>query len=327
MSAEPVSLRHATGRCSIIACVDDSADAPGVAAVAASLAGLLDLPLTLFHVIEPPGEAQHRPDPLDWSLRRQQARRHLARLRETLPAGEVEMEVTQGERVQTICERVAGTRSVVVIGASGNRDRLFFGDRTGQRVLEAGAGPVLLVPKGHAVSNRPFGRIMVPLDGSAFAESALVEAIRLAHKTGAELLLTHVVPNATLTAFGPPETADADLRLLLDRRNELAACAFLERTSRRITDQGLKVRSRCLKGDTRTTLQNAIAAEEPGLVILTSRGQGGRQCRDLSVGSTASYLLDHLARPMLLVPTGMSDIARPVGPASELRQPTSSYAA
>ena len=329
MTVAAVSLYPVRNPAAIIACVDQSAHARNVVSVAACLASVLDLPLTLYHVIEPSDGPGNRQDPLEWNLRRQQARRHLAQLREALPValGKVRETVGEGERVQAICDKAAATGSMLVIGASAEGDHLLFRERTAQQVLEAGVAPVLMVPKGHTAPDNPFSRIMVPLDGSSFSEAALVEAIRLASRTGAELLLALVVPDAGLTAFGLLETADVDLRLRLNERNQAAACNFLERTTRRIADQGLKVRSKCLKGDTRSSLQHVIAEERPGLVILSARGQGGQHCRDLPIGSTASYLLNHLVQPVMLVPAAMAGMERPAIPMSPIRHPTSHYAA
>ena len=148
-----------------------------------------------------------------------------------------------------------------------------------------------------------------------------------ARKTDAELLLAHVVPDAGLMAIGPPETADLELRMRLDRRNQLIASDFLEQVSRKLAQQGLKVRSICLKGETRSTLQQAIAEVEPSLVVLSARGQGGQPCLDLPIGSTASYLLDHLAGPTMFVPATMKSNERPLVSVSDYSMPVSNHAA
>ena len=329
MSSPAISLQSSSNSVSVIACIDASAHARNVASVAASLAEALDLSLTLLHVVEPGSDPGGRPDPFEWGLRRQQARRLLARLSENLPlpAERVRLEVAEGERVQTICDHAAMPGSILVMGATGHGERQPCRSHTAQQVLEAGAGPVLLVPTGQDVPRNPFGRIMVPLDGSSYAEAALAEATRLARKSSAELLLAHVVPDAGLILFGPPEIADLELRLQLDQRNEQAACNFLERTRRRTADLGIKVRSLCLKGDTRSTLLRAIAQEKPGLVILASRGQGGKHCHDLALGGTAAYLLAHLAGPMMLVRPAANRADQRLRPAIQTRHPASAFAA
>jgi nucleotide-binding universal stress UspA family protein len=327
MQVSSLSLQSTKNSRRVIACVDLSAHARVVAQAAASLALALDLPLTLFHVIELAGG--QRPDPFEWNLRRQQARNQLARLRSGLPleSKSISIEVAEGEPVHAICDRGAAPGSIVVLGVNEPGGHLFFRGRTAQPVLESGVAPVLLVPKGLAPAGPSFARILVPLDGSHFSEAALAEATRLARKTGAELLLTHVVAEAGMMAFGLPESVDLELRLKLDRHNQSVASDFLEQATRRVAQQGLKVRCMCLKGEPRSTLQQAIADAKPSLVILSARGQGGRLGLDLAIGSTASYLLDHLVGPTMIIPAASASSDRPVVPAPEYRMTSPNHAA
>lgn len=329
MKLSSLPLKSANASRQVVACVDRSAHACNVANAAAGLALAFDLPLALFHVIEPAGGQDHRTDPLEWSLCRTQARSFLSKLRRTLlvDPDAITVELVEGERVQAITERGALPGTILVMGAGGEDEHLFFRGHTAQQVLESGIGPVLIVPAGHVVAKLPLRRILVPLDGSHFSEAALAEATVLARRTGAELLLAHVVPDAGLIAFGPPESSDLELRVWLDKRNQLVASDFLEQTTRRLAQQGLKVRSICLKGETRSTLQQAIAEANPSLVVLSARGSGCQQCRDLPIGSTASYLLDHLSVPTMMVPATSSRIKRPVFPAPEHHIRASTFAA
>lgn len=313
----------------IIACLDLSPHDANIATAAARLAEALDLPLTLFHVIEPASDPGLRPDPLEWDLRRLQSRRQLERLSKALPfAGPtVRLELEEGDCVRAICDKAGASGSLLVMGARAGRDVSRSCSLTAQRVLDSGVGSVLLVPAGQVIPDQPFGRVLVPLDGSAFGETVLAEAARLARKTRAEMVLIHVVPDPGLTLIGPPEIDDLELRLRLDLRNEKAACAILERIWRRFADQGLSVRSRCLKGDTRSMLQRAIAEEQPGLVVLSTRGQGGRNCQDLAMGSTAAYLLAHLQSPLLLLRPEARSVERSMQKAPEIRVSASANAA
>lgn len=285
----------------VIACIDDTRNSHAVARAAADYARSFGRPLVLFHVIEHDRDPSHLPDPFEWNLRRQEARRNLDRLRESLPdlSQEVLLELEEGNWLGALADRKNEGSAMLVVGAP--KARGSSASRLGRQLAEAHPGSVLLVPPGYAPRAARPARIAVPIDGSNFAESALVEATRLAPQLGAELLLVHVVPDAGLADFGPPATSDLELRLAVDRRNERVACGFLERTRRRLIDQGLAVRSLCLKGETRSALLRAFADEMPDLVVLSPKGQGGRRCSDLSIGSTASYLLDHLAGPILLV--------------------------
>src|SRR5690606_29477245 len=134
-----------------------------------------------------------------------------------------------------------------------------------------------------------------------------------------ELLLVHVMPLPGIDAFGPLADSDLQLQMLVERRNEAVACGFLETTLRRLQDLGIRARSRCLKGDPRSCLASLLDAEAPALVMLSARGQGIRNCEDLSLGSTANYLLDHLHLPVMLVGSTAS-LGRKANGSKDLRQ-------
>ena len=249
-------------------------------------------------------------------MRRRQARRYLERLAAELRApGELAYDIAEGERIHEIARRGHAPGATLVLGTSGESRGPACGRRTAQQALEFGVERVILVPK--ASISAPLETILVPLDGSGCCETALIEASRLAEQTGASLLLAHVVPPSGPTLFGPPEPADVRLREELDKRNQDSACQFLERKRRQLADRGLEVRSLCLKGDPRSELAQLITEERPGLVVMSTRGQGGRHCGDLSVGSTASYLLAHTDGPMLLLQPADGKVKRHPVPWSE----------
>jgi len=314
---------------SVIAYVDGSSRELNVADTAAWLAAALDLPLLLFRVVDREIDPGMRPDPLEWSMRRDEARQRLVSLGRSLSVKPelLEIEIVEGEAVEAIADRAAVPGSVVVIAAPGADDPFLLRDSTGKRLLEAGVGRILLVPEGRAAPDGPIGSILVPLDGSCFAEPALAEAAHIARRLDASLLLAHVVPEPSLTNFGPLDVEDLDLRLRLDQRNEDAAFHFLERVRRRFADQGLDVRNLYFKGDARSKLLQAIADEKPGLVVLSTRGHGSRHCLDMRIGSIADYLLSHLMVPTMFVQPITEKVDRPTVPAPQLRQVPPAYAA
>jgi nucleotide-binding universal stress UspA family protein len=313
----------------VIACVNDARDSRAVVRAAAEYAQSFEQPLILYHVLEHEGDPSRLPDPFEWNLRRQEVSRELDRLREGLPdlSQDVLLELDEGDWVTALGERDSAPGTLLVVGAPQTRASRPGASRTARLLAEAHPGSVLLVPGDYAPRAIGPTRIAVPIDGSNFAEAALVEAARLARRLDGELLLIHVVPDAGLAEFGPPATSDLELRLAVDRRNEQAACTFLETTRRRLLDQGLAARILCLKGEARTALLHALEQEAPDLVVLSPKGQGGRRCSDLSIGSTASYLIDHLGGPVLLVKADKAPGARHLPMAPGGRMPGSACAA
>lgn len=332
MSVSPLPLQDqssdrssAPSRAPVIACVDGSHRAEEIARTAASYALALERPLILCHLIEHSAAPAGPPDPLDWCLHRQEAHRTLDRLRDTLPEmpNEVALELDEGDWLSRFAERSEKAGALLVIGTEHADEAKQSSARAIRLLASPGIGSLLLVPPGYTPRTSGSPRIAVPIDGSNFAEAALVEAIHLARGSHAELLLVHVIRDAQLSDFGPPATSDLELRTRLDRRNEQAAYRFLERTQRRLVDQGLNVRSLCHKGDPRSTLLRTLSEETPDLIVLSVRGRGGRDCHDLSLGSTAGYLVDHLTGPVMLLGPCAKAGARESQHAPDERQPGS----
>ena len=94
-----------------------------------------------------------------------------------------------------------------------------------------------------------YTRIIVPLDGSKLAESALPEAEKLARLTGAELVLIRVVDYSSrdrLGDFGLLYEYEAIAKALEEER-ELAT-AYLADVSARVEADGLAVSATLVSG-------------------------------------------------------------------------------
>ncbi len=127
-------------------------------------------------------------------------------------------------------------------------------------------------------------RIVVPLDGSAFAEYALPFALEVARATGAALELVHV-DSGTHRAHGSAEPSDADERLD-------ALAARLE------TETGVPTTARVLRGVVAATLEAYVRAGDD-LVVMATHGRSGPSRAWL--GSVADELVRRVDAPVLLV--------------------------
>ncbi len=103
---------------------------------------------------------------------------------------------------------------------------------TVHKVLMQTPAPVLLVPVEAPLPAAPYRRVVVPLDGSRWAESVLPLAVRLAKASEAELLLVHVVPTPEMIEARPLEVEDKKLQQALIERNEQAARSYLAQSAR-----------------------------------------------------------------------------------------------
>lgn len=152
-------------------------------------------------------------------------------------------------------------------------------------------------------------RILVPLDGSAFAESALPLAVAIARGAGATLELVSVVElMPTLTAgaetgnvtmqptVGVALAAPPDLR---DRAQRDRAAYLGEVTDRIGEAAGAVVESAVMDGDPSSALLNRAATGAIDLVVMSTHGRGPVQRAWL--GSVADRLSRRLHVPLILI--------------------------
>ena len=153
-------------------------------------------------------------------------------------------------------------------------------------------------------------QILVPVDGSNFAEHALPYALGIARRTGAAIHLALVhVPFDTVSPSYPLvealEARDVELRDY--------DATYMEELIERVGSPGIEIRPALLRGHVGATLARYITEQEIGLVVMTTHGRGGFQRAWL--GSTADSLIRRLMIPILVVRP--SDETREIGPASD----------
>jgi nucleotide-binding universal stress UspA family protein len=291
----------------IAVCVDGSEMGDTLVLHAAAAAEAFSAPLTILRVLEPDSNADAiPPDPLDWDVRQREARADLDRL--LLVARQrridVQTELIQGRAAEQICcWALQHGADLTVLASHGEHGRCEWTlSSTARKLVDAVPGSLLLVPadgdrrEGSAVCYR---RIMVPLDGSARAESVLPIATRLATVHNAELLIAHVTPALELTKVGPLTAQDLELEQRVIARNERVARGYLDQIRARMSEAGVTARMIMSRaGDARTYLARLVRRERVDLIILSAYGRRGP--RDTPCGSVAAHLLTHVAAPLLV---------------------------
>jgi nucleotide-binding universal stress UspA family protein len=139
--------------------------------------------------------------------------------------------------------------------------------------------------------------ILVPLDGSPFAEQAIPLALGIAEQSGAVLHLVHViVPAEMLGPYNALHFPDASLMTLkLDRHR------YLKNTVDKIAaTSSVFVASRIIDGRAVSPSLDGIPGLDAELVVMATHGRGmlGR----FWSGSVAHSLLQRTNVPMILVP-------------------------
>jgi nucleotide-binding universal stress UspA family protein len=137
--------------------------------------------------------------------------------------------------------------------------------------------------------------ILVPVDGSAFAEHALPYGLAIARRTGAALhvALVHVPPELPAASYPLAEALETRLREDRDRET-----AYLEDVVRRLSTE-VTIRPALLKGHVPDALSRYVEEQGIDLVAMTTHGRGGLQRAWL--GSTTDGLVHQCNVPLLLL--------------------------
>jgi nucleotide-binding universal stress UspA family protein len=306
----------------ILVPLDGSSAADSVLAHVCALARGGETHITLLRVMEPAARAELIDDTREPSRFRTEkvddARAHLARTQSRLQNEGLDAEVLlmRGVAIDSICQACthvgANLLAMTARGRSSVRGALFGNVALG--VLNRAPCPIFMAPPAATPrSVTGYGRILVPLDGSARAESVLphVQALAVAHD--APLLLLRVVRTGyqTMALDDVDQTLEdtqgaKGLLSRLGRHQDVErlreAQAYLREQRAALKAQGLDVDAYVGHGRPTECILALADDADADLVALTNHLRSG--LASVLYGSVASGLLGRLGRPMLIVPTG-----------------------
>ena len=142
------------------------------------------------------------------------------------------------------------------------------------------------------MDNKIFGHILVPLDGSRLAESALTIAVRFARKMDARITLIHVVEK------NAPSTVHSDKHLV----SSAEASTYLEKLSQLPALSSLRVQTHVHTaevGNVARSLAEHSAELAPDLIVMCAHGKSS--VRRLLSGVIAQQVIAMGTTPVLIV--------------------------
>lgn len=159
---------------------------------------------------------------------------------------------------------------------------------------------------------RPDEPIVVPLDGSTFAEQALPFAESLARAFGSYLVLMRAIP-PTDTSLTDAESVDA---LHVHVVKEREARDYLARVRASVEARGVAVTTHVEDGTPIVVIEHVWREQGARLIVMASRGSDGHH--GTLIGSVAASILEELEAPVLVIqPSGV-----PIDQVSEAVQAT-----
>lgn len=149
-----------------------------------------------------------------------------------------------------------------------------------------------------------YNSILVPLDGSSFAEHALPAAAAIARQNGATitLLKVHVPLKAVYTEgvlFFDKE---------MDEHYKAQDQAYLNLIVKRLQSKWpeMKVATQLMQGDIAAAIAEEAESNAFDLIVMTTHGRGA--WRRFWLGSVTDQLIRRASKPLLLVPAREGDV-------------------
>jgi len=138
-----------------------------------------------------------------------------------------------------------------------------------------------------------FKRILVPLDGSSLAESALPHAATVAATFDADVLLLRVIPMRQRSGAAPMD--------IIDRRLcQAEAGAYLDAVAADRPIRDLTVETQVCQGQPAEQIVETVAKRMVDLIVLTTHGMGG--CTSFPVSGTAHKVISRSPVSVFMVP-------------------------
>ncbi len=280
----------------ILVPLDGSPYSEFVLPVVGALAQTLDAQVVLMRAV---GEAPVSPE----SVSEEEARKYLARVARLLTGRGVNVEIAVpylGPCEAILQESLIHHADLIAMCTHG-RSRLgqWVHGSVAEDVLTQSPIPILFVrPRDAAVEPGPLkaSSLLVPLDGSAFAEAALPHATAFAQALHSSLVLLRVIPAelySTEMTFEPYATQE----LLEVERVE--AEKYLAEVSGRLAHLGLTVSGRVHLGWSVDSIMEECETSDAGMIVMAMHG--GSDVNDLILGDAARGILERGSRPLLLV--------------------------
>jgi nucleotide-binding universal stress UspA family protein len=168
-------------------------------------------------------------------------------------------------------------------------------------------------------------RILVPLDGSPLAESALVDAARIAHATDGTIVLVRVIGVPTTYTpyiYGPDMAQSPQLAQdLIDTEQENAE-KYLAEIARLDILAGIQVEPEITPGSAGMAILDIAREENIDLIVMSSHGETG--FKRFVLGSVAQYVSRHSPVPVLVL---QDDGSAPLSAAPDPKHPSRSITA
>ena len=292
----------------VIVPIDHSEESEAVVPLAAHLAEGRGIPLVLLHVIEMSPEFTafvHGESQIDALLELETAsQKQLNEIASGVEGVEVSTVVLRGRPATKIVEYVDDLPDSIIVMSSHGRTgfrRMMLGSTTA-RVVHASGVPVIIVRAGEEATDvkipESIQKVLVPLDGSDFAEHALHAVYDLAQRDDVMVRLVRVPEivayPSTMYGAASYEAVDAYMSAMQTESED-----YLTGMAEHLKDRQGEVSWEVRDGSASAAILEAAADFDADLIAMSSHGRSG--FRRFLLGSVAEQVLHEAQVPVMLV--------------------------
>ena len=144
--------------------------------------------------------------------------------------------------------------------------------------------------------DRPFKKILIPMDGSGYSMRVGEYGVRLAKAYGMKIVSLYVIDERTLTTVG--RLGDGELeKVRRNLRREGETC--LHYVEELASQEGVDFASRIMEGSPHRVIVELAEQEDVDLILIGKVGQRGP--RRILIGSVTERVLEATKRPVLVM--------------------------
>lgn len=167
-------------------------------------------------------------------------------------------------------------------------------------VIRHACSPVFLVPARIVAKPDPLPHIiLLPLDGTPLAETAIPVARQFAQNTNATIHLIRVVESHDTEEGLTTSHASLDLDDIEGQPISQQAACYLERIQLQLQLAGITSRRQVAKGDPAGVIARIAHAENVDLIVMSTHGRTGVE--RMVYGSVVSRVINNTVCPLLLM--------------------------
>jgi nucleotide-binding universal stress UspA family protein len=297
---------------SILVPLDGSLLAECVLPHTAAIARAFDAKAILLRVLDKNQgrESAQLFDLLNWQITKTEAKLYLEKVASRLKKSGLQTKefVLEGLVAESIAEYAQSHRmKLIILSSHGHTGLSQWGISSITQKIIFSAPTSVLIIRAHQpelneleLKEKPYGQILVPLDGSWRAENVLPMVTMLARHHESKIHIVHVVKTPEMARHMPLVREDVELSNRIVARNREEAIRYLDQMRSHSPLAGIDVKTHLLTSDNAAAaLHELVDREHIDMVALSAHGYSGNN--QWPYGSMVNNFILYSKVPLLIV--------------------------